>query len=144
MKTYVAKQSTISRGWYQVDASDKVLGRLATAIAHRLRGKHKPEYTPFLDTGDYIVVTNVDKLRVTGNKAEGKKYYRHSGFPGGLKTESFAKLHARKPAEVLRLAVKGMLPRGPLGREMMRKLKIFAGNEHSHTAQQPQPLELED
>lgn len=144
MKTYVAKQSTISRGWYQVDASDKVLGRLATAIAHRLRGKHKPEYTPFLDTGDYIVVTNVDKLRVTGNKAEGKKYYRHSGFPGGLKTESFAKLHARKPEEVLRLAVKGMLPRGPLGREMLRKLKIFAGNEHPHSAQQPQPLEIED
>src|SRR3990167_9659428 len=143
MKTYVAKQSTISRGWYQVDASDKVLGRLATVIAHRLRGKHKPEYTPFLDTGDYIVVTNVEKIRVTGKKAQDKQYHRHSGYMGGLKTESFEKLQARKPADILRLAVKGMLPRGPLGREMLTKLKIFAGSEHSHSAQQPQLLEIE-
>ncbi len=144
MKTYVAKQSTISRGWYHVDATDKILGRLATAIAHRLRGKHKPEYTPFLDTGDYIVVTNVENLRVTGNKAQKKIYYRHSGYTGGLKTETFEKLQARKPTDVLYLAVKGMLPRGPLGRQMLKKLKIYAGDKHEHVAQQPETLELDD
>ena len=142
MKTFVAKPESVKRDWYVVDAEGKTLGRIATEIARRLRGKHKPEYTPFLDTGDYIVVTNVDKLRVTGNKAEGKKYYRHSGFPGGLKSITFDKLQAKKPEMIIEKAVKGMLPKGPLGREMYRKLKVYAGSEHAHAAQQPQVLDI--
>jgi len=142
MKTYTAKPHEIPRGWYVVDASGKVLGRLAAEIARRLRGKHKPEFTPHTDTGDYIVVVNADKLRVTGRKADQKTYYRHSSYPGGIYSTSFAKLHARHPDRVLRLAVKGMLPKGPLGYAMLRKMKIYAGASHPHTAQQPKQLEL--
>jgi large subunit ribosomal protein L13 len=142
MKTYSAKPHDISRGWYVVDASGKVLGRLAAEIARRLRGKHKPEFTPHTDTGDYIVVVNADKLRVTGRKADQKIYYRHSGYPGGIYSTSFAKMHARFPDRVLRLAVKGMLPKGPLGYAMLRKMKVYAGATHPHSAQQPKQLEL--
>jgi large subunit ribosomal protein L13 len=142
MKTYSAKPHEVSHGWYVVDASGKVLGRLAAEIARRLRGKHKPEFTPHADTGDYIVVVNADKLRVTGKKAEQKIYYRHSTYPGGIYSTSFAKLHARYPDRVLRLAVKGMLPKGPLGYAMLRKMKIYAGAAHPHTAQQPKPLDI--
>jgi large subunit ribosomal protein L13 len=142
MKTYSAKPHDISRGWYVVDASGKVLGRLAAEIARRLRGKHKPEFTPHTDTGDYIVVVNADKLRVTGRKAEQKIYYRHSTYPGGIYSTSFAKLHARHPDRVLRLAVKGMLPKGPLGYAMLRKMKVYAGATHPHSAQQPKQLEI--
>lgn len=142
MKTYSAKPHEISRGWYVVDASGKVLGRLAAEIARRLRGKHKPEFTPHADTGDYIVVVNADKLRVTGRKADQKIYYRHSSYPGGIYSTSFAKMHARFPDRVLRLAVKGMLPKGPLGYAMLRKMKVYAGATHPHSAQQPKQLEL--
>lgn len=142
MKTYTATPSTIKREWFVVDASDKVLGRLATAVADRLRGKHKPEYTPTIDTGDYIVIVNAEKVRVTGRKFTDKKYYRHSGYPGGLKETTFDKLQAKAPEEIIKKAVKGMLPKGPLGREMFRKLKIYAGPEHQHSAQQPTVLEL--
>ncbi len=142
MTTYTAKPGQIVQGWYVVDAQNKVLGRLATQIAMRLRGKHKPEYTPHVDTGDFIVVVNVAKLRVTGRKAERKIYYTHSGHPGGLSTTNFAKLQAKKPERVLQLAVKGMLPKGPLGYAMMRKLKIYAGATHPHSAQQPKALEI--
>jgi len=140
--TYTAKPGEIAHGWYVVDAQGKVLGRLATQIASRLRGKHKPQYTPHVDTGDYIVVVNAAKLRVTGRKAERKIYYRHSGFPGGLKQATFAKTQATRPERVLQRAVKGMLPKGPLGYAMMRKLKIYAGGEHPHVAQQPKTLEV--
>jgi large subunit ribosomal protein L13 len=142
MKTYVAKPSEVHHGWYLVDAQGKVLGRLATRIAQRLRGKHRPEYTPHVDTGDYIVVVNADKLRVTGNKAEQKKYYRHTGYPGGIRETTFAVLHAKHPDRVLQKAVKGMMPKGPLGNAMLRKLKIYAGEGHPHSAQSPQALEL--
>ncbi|MEQ8661923.1 MAG: 50S ribosomal protein L13 [Gammaproteobacteria bacterium] len=142
MKTYTATPSTIKRDWYVVDASDKVLGRLASEIALRLRGKHKAEYTPHMDTGDYIVVVNASRIRVTGNKTEDKMYYRHSGYPGGIKEINFAKLRDKSPETIIERAVKGMLPKGPLGRQMFRKLKIYAGAEHKHTAQQPIPLEL--
>jgi len=142
MKTFSAKPHEIARGWYVVDASGKVLGRLAAEIARRLRGKHKPEFTPHADTGDYIVVVNADKLRVTGRKAEQKTYYRHSTYPGGIYSTSFAKLHARHPDRVLRLAVKGMLPKGPLGYAMLRKMKVYAGASHPHSAQQPKQLEI--
>lgn len=142
MKTISANPATVKRDWYVVDAEDKTLGRLSTEIASRLRGKHKPEYTPHVDTGDYIVVINAGKVRVTGNKAKGKIYYRHSEFPGGLKSTSFEKLVVEHPERPIRLAVKGMLPRGPLGRDMLRKLKIYEGAEHPHAAQQPQVLEL--
>jgi len=142
MKTFVAKPETVQRDWYVVDAADKTLGRLAAEIALRLRGKHKPEYTPHVDTGDYIVVVNAEKIAVTGNKAKDKIYYSHSGYPGGLKDTTFEKLIAKKPEMVLEKAVKGMLPKGPLGRAMFRKLKVYAGTEHKHTAQQPQLLEL--
>lgn len=125
-----------------MDATDKVLGRLATEIARRLRGKHKPEYTPHVDTGDYIVVVNVEKVRVTGDKAEQKVYYRHSGYPGGIYEDTFVKLQQRAPARVLEKAVKGMLPKGPLGYAMIKKLKVYAGGEHPHTAQQPKSLEI--
>jgi large subunit ribosomal protein L13 len=142
MKTYSAKPSEVRHGWYLVNAQGKVLGRLATRIAQRLRGKHRPEYTPHVDTGDYIVVVNADKLRVTGKKAEQKKYYRHTGFPGGIRETTFAVLHAKHPDRVLQKAVKGMLPKGPLGNAMLKKLKIYAGEAHPHTAQRPESLEL--
>jgi large subunit ribosomal protein L13 len=142
MKTYSAKPSDITRDWFIVDASDKVLGRLASAIAHRLRGKHKPIFTPHMDTGDFIVVTNVEKLRVTGNKAEDKVYHRHSGYPGGITSTTLAKLQQRFPDRVLKKAVKGMLPKGPLGYRMIKKLKIYAGPTHPHSAQQPKPLDI--
>src|SRR6056300_1235482 len=127
MKTMSANSATVQRDWYVVDASDKTLGRLASSIASRLRGKHKPEFTPHVDTGDYIVVINAEKIRVTGKKTTDKKYYRHSGYPGGIKETSFEDLRAKDPERPIRLAVKGMLPRGPLGREMLRKLKIYGG-----------------
>ena len=142
MKTFSAKAEDVSRDWFVVDASDKNLGRLASEIAHRLRGKHKAEYTPHVDTGDYIVVINAEKVRVTGNKATGKIYHRHTGYPGGLKSMSFEKLIDRAPERVIQSAVKGMLPRNPLGRAMFKKLKVYAGNEHPHTAQQPQALNI--
>ena len=142
MKTYSAKPQDIQRDWYVVDASDRVLGRLASAIAHRLRGKHKAIYTPHIDTGDFIVVTNVEKLRVTGTKAEDKLYHRHSGYPGGISTTNFREMQARFPGRALEKAVKGMLPKGPLGYAMLKKLKCYAGAAHPHSAQQPKALEI--
>ncbi|KFZ31215.1 50S ribosomal protein L13 [Pseudidiomarina salinarum] len=142
MKTFVAKPETVQRDWYVVDAEGKTLGRLATEIATRLRGKHKPEYTPHVDTGDYIVVINAEKVTVTGRKAQNKIYYSHSGYPGGIKDITFEKLIAKAPEMVIQKAVKGMLPRGPLGRAMFRKLKVYAGAEHNHIAQQPKQLEI--
>jgi large subunit ribosomal protein L13 len=142
MTTYTAKAGEIEHGWYVVDAQGKVLGRLAAQIAVRLRGKHKPRYTPHVDTGDYIVVVNAAKVRVTGRKPERKIYYRHTEFPGGLRQTNFAKLQAKKPERVLQLAVKGMLPKGPLGYAMIKKLKIYAGATHPHSAQQPKALEI--
>jgi len=142
MTTYTAKAGQVENKWVVVDAQGKVLGRLASQIAMRLRGKHKPEYTPHVDTGDYVVVVNAAKLRVTGRKAERKIYYRHSGYPGGLKETNFAKLQAAKPERVLEKAVKGMLPKGPLGYAMLRKLKIYAGDTHPHSAQQPQAVQI--
>ena len=142
MKTYSAKPGEVNNDWYVVDAQGKVLGRLAARIAARLRGKHKPEYTPHVDTGDYIVVVNVAKIRVTGKKAEDKKYYRHTGFPGGIRETNFAKLHAKHPGRVLQKAVKGMLPKGPLGYAMLKKLKVYAEGAHPHSAQQPKALEI--
>jgi large subunit ribosomal protein L13 len=142
MKTFSAKPHEVKRDWYLVDATDKVLGRLASEIASRLRGKHKAEYTPHVDTGDYIVVVNVEKLRVTGNKADDKMYHRHSGYPGGLYTTNFTKMQQRFPGRVLEKAVKGMLPKGPLGYAMLKKLKCYSGPEHQHVAQQPKALEI--
>lgn len=142
MKTFSAKAEKVQRDWYIVDAAEKTLGRLASEIAHRLRGKHKAEYTPHVDTGDYIVVINAEKIQVTGNKASGKIYHSHTGYPGGLKSISFEKLIDKAPERVLQGAVKGMLPRNPLGRAMFKKLKVYAGTEHPHTAQQPQPLNI--
>jgi large subunit ribosomal protein L13 len=142
MKTFTAKPESVQRDWYVVDAAGKTLGRIATEIALRLRGKHKPEYTPHVDTGDYIIVVNADKVTVTGNKAKNKMYYSHSGFPGGIKEINFEKLLAKKPEMVLETAIKGMLPKGPLGRAMFRKLKVYAGAEHQHAAQQPQVLDI--
>ena len=142
MKTFSAKASEVNRDWFVVDAADKTLGRLASEIAHRLRGKHKPEYTPHVDTGDYIVVVNAEKVRVTGNKAKGKIYHHPTGYPGGLKSVSFEKLIEKAPERALQNAVKGMLPRNPLGRAMFKKLKVYAGNEHPHAAQQPQVLNI--
>jgi len=142
MKTFSAKPHEIRRDWFVVDATDKVLGRLATEVARRLRGKHKAIFTPHVDTGDYIVVVNADKLRVTGAKAEQKIYYRHSQYAGGLKAITFSKLQARFPERVLEKAVKGMLPKGPLGSAIFRKLKVYAGPSHPHGAQQPQELKL--
>ena len=142
MKTLSAKAAEVRRDWYLVDASEKVLGRLAVELARRLRGKHKPEFTPHVDTGDYIVVVNAAKIRVTGRKAENKIYYRHSGYPGGIYATNFAKLQARFPTRALELAVKGMLPKGPLGYAMFRKLKVYPGVQHPHTAQQPKTLEI--
>lgn len=142
MKTLSAKPESVKRDWYVVDATGKTLGRLSSEIAHRLRGKHKAEYTPHVDTGDYIVVVNAEKVAVTGKKASDKIYHKHTGYIGGLKSISFEKLIDKAPERVIQGAVKGMLPRGPLGRAMFKKLKVYAGTEHPHTAQQPQTLEL--
>ncbi len=142
MKTFSAKPAEVRRDWYVVDATNKTLGRLSTEIARRLRGKHKPEYTPHIDTGDYIVVINAEKVRVTGNKKQDKMYHHHTGYIGNLKSISLEKLLDKAPERVIEKAVKGMLPRGPLGRQMYSKLKVYAGPEHKHTAQQPIPLEV--
>ncbi len=142
MKTFSAKAETVRRDWYIVDAAEKTLGRLATQIALRLRGKHKPEYTPHVDTGDYIVVINSDKIRVTGNKLKDKIYYHHTGYPGGIKDISFEKLRAKKSELIIQKAVKGMLPKNPLGRAMFRKLRVYRGAEHDHAAQQPKTLDI--
>jgi large subunit ribosomal protein L13 len=142
VKTFVANPHKVNHDWIVIDAADKVLGRLATEIARRLRGKHKPIYTPHVDTGDYVVVVNVDKLRITGNKFENKIYYRHSGYPGGIYETNFSKMQARFPGRPLEKAVKGMLPKGPLGYAMLKKLKIYAGSTHPHTAQQPIQLDI--
>lgn len=142
MKTFSAKAESVRRDWFVVDAAEKTLGRLASEIALRLRGKHKAEYTPHVDTGDYIVVVNAEKVRVSGNKTTDKLYHRHTGYVGHLKSISFDKLQAEKPELIIELAVKGMLPKNPLGRAMFRKLKVYAGAEHSHAAQQPKPLEI--
>lgn len=142
MKTYSAKPQEVDQNWLLIDADGQTLGRMATTIATRLRGKHKAEYTPHVDTGDFVVVINADKVKVTGNKAKGKIYHAHSGFPGGLKSMSFEKMLERSPEKVVKLAVKGMLPRTPLGRAMFKKLKVYAGTEHPHGAQQPETLQL--
>ena len=142
MKTFSAKPAEVRRDWYVVDATGKTLGRLSTEIARRLRGKHKPEYTPHIDTGDYIVVVNAEKIRVTGNKLKDKIYHHHTGYIGNLKSIPLDKLLEEHPERALEKAVKGMLPRGPLGRKMFSKLRVFAGPEHKHTAQQPIPLEV--
>ena len=140
MKTFSAKGHEVNRDWYVVDAAGKTLGRLATEIARRLRGKHKPIYTPHVDTGDYIVVVNADKVHVTGRKATDKMYYHHTGYIGSLKSANFEKMQEKAPGRVIELAVKGMLPKNPLGRAMFRKLKVYAGPDHQHAAQQPKPL----
>ncbi|TFH67675.1 50S ribosomal protein L13 [Gammaproteobacteria bacterium LSUCC0057] len=142
MKTFSANAETAQHDWYIVDAEGKTLGRMASEIASRLRGKHKPEYTPHVDTGDFIVVVNAEKVAVTGNKAKDKIYHSHTGYPGGIKDISFEKLIVKAPERVIQSAVKGMLPRGPLGRAMFKKLKVYAGNEHPHQAQQPKVLEV--
>jgi len=142
MKTFTAKPLEVKRDWLVVDANEKVLGRLASQIALRLRGKHKPEYTPHVDTGDFIVVVNAAKIQVTGAKADDKKYYRHSGYPGGVYETNFRKMQERFPGRALQLAVKGMLPKGPLGYAMIKKLKIYADGDHPHTAQQPKSLDI--
>jgi len=142
MKTFSAKPAEVKRDWYLVDAAGKTLGRLSTEIAHRLRGKHKAEYTPNVDTGDYIIVINADKIHVTGNKMKDKMYYRHTGYIGNLKSISLGKLLDKAPERVIETAVKGMLPKNPLGRAMFRKLKVYAGDKHDHQAQQPQVLDI--
>lgn len=142
MSTYSPKAAEISRDWYLLDAANKPLGRLASEIAKRLQGKHKPTYAKHMDTGDYIVVINAKDVAVTGNKTTDKMYYRHTGYPGGIKSISFEKQIAKKPEKVIELAVKGMLPRGPLGRAMYRKLRVYADDQHNHTAQQPKTLEI--
>jgi large subunit ribosomal protein L13 len=142
MKTLSTKPADVKRDWYVVDAEGKTLGRMATEIARRLRGKHKAEFTPHVDTGDYIVVVNAKKVHVTGNKAQGKQYYRHTGYPGGLRSMSFEQMIDHAPERVIQSAVKGMLPKGPLGRAMFAKLKVYAEAEHPHAAQQPQELKI--
>lgn len=142
MKTFSAKSAEVKRDWLVVDATDQTLGRLAAAIALRLRGKHKPEYTPHVDTGDFIVVVNAGKLKVTGNKPLDKKYYRHSGYPGGIYETNFGKMQSRFPGRALEKAVKGMLPKGPLGYAMIKKLKVYAESSHPHSAQQPKTLTI--
>jgi len=142
MKSFMASADTIKRDWYVVDAAGKTLGRLATEIARRLRGKHKPEFTPHADTGDYIIVVNAEKVHVTGNKAQNKVYRHHTGFIGSLKSITFEKLIKKAPERVIEGAVKGMLPKNPLGRAMFRKLKVYAGSEHQHASQQPKPLDI--
>jgi large subunit ribosomal protein L13 len=143
MKTYSAKAQDINHGWYLVDATGKTLGRLASQIALRLRGKHNPRYTPHVDTGDYIVIINAEKITVTGRKLQNKIYHHHTGYPGGLKAITLEKLLAKKPTSVIETAVKGMLPKNPLGRAMFKKLKVYAGAEHPHAAQQPELIEVE-
>jgi large subunit ribosomal protein L13 len=140
MKTFFATNENAKHDWFIIDAEGKVLGRLATEVARRLRGKHKPEFTPHIDTGDYIVVINAAKVHATGNKAEGKIYWRHTGHPGGIKSTTLGKMRAEHPERVIEKAVKGMLPKGPLGYAQLRKLKVYAGAEHPHAAQQPKPL----
>ena len=142
MKTFVAKPHEVRREWFVVDAKDKVLGRVASEVARRLRGKHKPEYTPHVDTGDYIVIINAADIRVTGNKSQDKIYYRHTGYVGGIRETNFETMQQRFPGRALEKAVKGMLPKGPLGYAMAKKLKVYAGEEHPHSAQQPKPLEI--
>ena len=142
MKTFVAKPAEVKRDWYIVDAEGKTLGRMAAEIASRLRGKHKPEFTPHTDCGDYIVVINAEKVAVTGKKRQDKMYHHHTGYIGSLKTTNFEKLIAKAPERPIEFAVKGMLPRGPLGRAMFKKLKVYAGTDHPHTAQQPTTLDL--
>jgi len=142
MKTFSAKPQDVRHEWMLVDATDKVLGRLASQLALRLRGKHKPEYTPHVDTGDYIVVVNAGKIRVTGDKEQNKRYFRHTTYPGGIKETTFGKMQQRFPTRALEIAVKGMLPKGPLGYAMFKKLKVYGGNEHPHVAQQPKTLEI--
>ncbi|OHE89888.1 50S ribosomal protein L13 [Pseudoxanthomonas sp. F37] len=142
MSTFTAKSETVQRDWYVVDATGKTLGRLSTELARRLRGKHKPVYTPHVDTGDYLVVINAEKIHVTGNKLADKKYHRFTGYIGNLKTETLAQALERHPERVIETAVKGMLPKGPLGRDMYRKLKVYAGPNHPHAAQQPQVLDI--
>ncbi len=143
MKTFVATPENRQRDWYVVDAEGKTLGRLATQLADMLRGKRKPEYTPHCDTGDFVVVVNAEKITVTGKKMEQKRYWRHSGYPGGIRSRTLAEMLERQPEEVVRKAVKGMLPRNRLGRQQLRKLKIYTGAEHPHEAQQPKPIEIE-
>ncbi len=142
MKTFTAKSETVKRDWYVVDAGGKTLGRLATELARRLRGKHKAEYTPHVDTGDYLIVLNAEKIAVTGKKRTDKVYYRHTGYVGGIKQTTFREMITRHPERVIEIAVKGMLPKGPLGRAMYRKLKVYAGTKHNHAAQQPQVLDI--
>lgn len=142
MKTISANEGTVRRNWYVVDATDKTLGRLSTQIANRIRGKHKAEYTPHVDTGDYIVVVNAEKVRVTGTKLDDKHYYRHTGYPGGIKSVTLGKMMEETPTSAIEQAVKGMMPKNKLSRTMLAKLKVYAGSEHPHTAQQPQPLEI--
>jgi large subunit ribosomal protein L13 len=142
VKSFIAKKETVTHDWYVIDAAGKTLGRLAVQIASRLRGKHKPIYTPHVDTGDFIVVVNAEKVRLTGNKLEDKKYYRHTGYPGGLREQNAADLLKKKPTSLLQFAVKGMLPKNTLGRAMYKKLKIYTGASHPHEAQKPQTLEL--
>ena len=142
MPTFSAKPAEVKREWYVVDAGEKILGRIATEIASRLRGKHKPEYTPHVDTGDHVIVINAAQVKVTGRKTSDKIYHRHSGYPGGLRSLSFERLQERAPGRAIELAVKGMLPRGPLGRAMFRKLHVYPDSTHPHTAQQPKPLKL--
>jgi ribosomal protein L13, bacterial type len=143
MKTYVATPADRQRDWYVVDAEGKTLGRLATAIADTLRGKRKPEYTPHIDTGDFVIVVNAEKVEVTGRKREQKRYWWHTGYPGGIRNRTLTEMLERHPEEVIRKAVKGMLPRNRLGRAQLRKLKVYAGPDHPHAAQQPKPLEIE-
>lgn len=143
MKTLSARPQDVQHDWYVVDAENQTLGRLAAAVARRLRGKHKPSYTPHVDTGDYIVVVNAEKVRVTGKKHTDKIYYRHSGYPGGIKAARFEEMIEKHPERVIEKAVRGMLPRNPLGRAVFRKLKVYAGSEHPHSAQQPKPLQLQ-
>ena len=142
MKTFSANANNVKRDWFLVDADGKTLGRLATEVASRLRGKHKPEFTPHADAGDYIVIVNAEKIRVTGNKFEDKMYHHHTGYVGNLKSVSFKDLQNKKPKAIIQNAVKGMLPKGPIGRQMFKKMKVFTGPNHPHTAQQPQPLEI--
>ena len=142
MKTFVAKPHEVTREWFVIDAKDKVLGRVASEVARRLRGKHKPEFTPHVDTGDYIIIINAADIVVTGNKSKDKKYFRHTTYPGGIRETNFEKMQARFPGRAMQKAVKGMLPKGPLGYAMIKKLKVYAGAEHHHTAQQPKPLEF--
>lgn len=142
MKTYTPKASEIQREWHVVDAEGVILGRLATEVARVLRGKHKPTFAPHVDTGDHVIIVNADKIVLSSNKADSKRLYRHSGYPGGIKSESFSEMLGRRPADAVRRSVKGMLPKGPLGRQQMTKLKVYAGPDHPHAAQSPKPLEI--